>query len=797
MGVGPSGGQCVVVCLPERWKLESMPACLARVWLVWSHVRTCSPVHRRVPTAAVAELPAFAAGSAPHAVQQLQQEQEQLRLCGLAQSRGPPGRPQLLVFVPAKPPPSREAAEAWLAARRRRRRGKGRPGSGGSTDYAMNPNTGQLIPIGPHPQRSAGSAEAGGGVPSALLGDAELLGTPQLSRLSSQGRSGSLDGTAGTPTGPAQTPAAAAAAAAAAGDGGSSGSGSSGSEEEGGEDAGAGGSGAAMRGAAAPAGGEGEVQPSSPKYDERTFFFSNPFPTLQLTQQRPASATQRQRQRRRRRQAAAAAAASGGGPAAEHTLAGHGLPPFQLPPPTDGTAPQAPQQQRPSSRLREAGRASADQEAAQLLGNSQPLDSSQGSPASAPQQQQQQQLHARPGAGPGSTLLKSVLKSALKSAAGSRLGLSGSHDPEAPLQHPQRQQSQGSDGSGSGAKRVSFVAPSVGEGSQDGTPGGPPGLLNTPPLGAQQRPDAAQPPDASTAAAAAAAAQPPGGTAATLDATLPTERTQRRPRAFISQITPPSPGLGSGSAAAATPLSQAGFKMRRCVSGKGQQLTLLSLEVHADSRCAGQRDCTVFGVGAVCLVAQGMQARACPPARHAVAALLAFVTGRHASAGCAYAAATSSVCRGSLLPDPRHDAVRAVVLAVADDDEEVPDGERAACPACRLAVLTTAWLSAREPGSCLCGTIFSAATASTPPALQPTTRRGCCCSTTPWHRSRRSSRRAQRGQQGRHPSHFGHPSPARLPHGRGRRMACRTQRRARQRRQQQHLLQPQQRAPLL
>ena len=34
------------------------------------------------------------------------------------------------------------------------------------------------------------------------------------------------------------------------------------------------------------------------------------------------------------------------------------------------------------------------------------------------------------------------------------------------------------------------------------------------------------------------------------------------------------------------------------------------------------------------------------------------------------------VCRGSLLPDPRHDAVRVIVLAVADDDEEVPDGER-------------------------------------------------------------------------------------------------------------------------
>jgi hypothetical protein len=31
-------------------------------------------------------------------------------------------------------------------------------------------------------------------------------------------------------------------------------------------------------------------------------------------------------------------------------------------------------------------------------------------------------------------------------------------------------------------------------------------------------------------------------------------------------------------------------------------------------------------------------------------------------------------CRGSLLPDPRYDAVRAIVLAVMDDVEECPDG---------------------------------------------------------------------------------------------------------------------------
>jgi hypothetical protein len=54
---------------------------------------------------------------------------------------------------------------------------------------------------------------------------------------------------------------------------------------------------------------------------------------------------------------------------------------------------------------------------------------------------------------------------------------------------------------------------------------------------------------------------------------------------FVSQITPPSPGV-VGAGRSATPLSQAGFKQRRCVAGKGQQLTLLSFELHADSRWA-------------------------------------------------------------------------------------------------------------------------------------------------------------------------------------------------------------------
>ena len=45
------------------------------------------------------------------------------------------------------------------------------------------------------------------------------------------------------------------------------------------------------------------------------------------------------------------------------------------------------------------------------------------------------------------------------------------------------------------------------------------------------------------------------------------------------QISPVTPAVGSGGA---TPLSQAGFK--HTVAGKGQQLTLAAVEVHADSR---------------------------------------------------------------------------------------------------------------------------------------------------------------------------------------------------------------------
>ena len=59
-----------------------------------------------------------------------------------------------------------------------------------------------------------------------------------------------------------------------------------------------------------------------------------------------------------------------------------------------------------------------------------------------------------------------------------------------------------------------------------------------------------------------------------------------------------------GGGAGPTPLSQAGFKQRRCVAGKGQQLTLLSLELHADCRwvvlnalCASALEVLLSGQG--------------------------------------------------------------------------------------------------------------------------------------------------------------------------------------------------------
>lgn len=84
---------------------------------------------------------------------------------------------------------------------------------------------------------------------------------------------------------------------------------------------------------------------------------------------------------------------------------------------------------------------------------------------------------------------------------------------------------------------------------------------------------------APTAAVTAAAAAPAGKVAGSGAATGVGVHNNRQRQGFVSQITPPSPVSGVSGP---TPVSQAGF--RRLVPGKGQQLTLLSIEVHADTR---------------------------------------------------------------------------------------------------------------------------------------------------------------------------------------------------------------------
>jgi hypothetical protein len=81
---------------------------------------------------------------------------------------------------------------------------------------------------------------------------------------------------------------------------------------------------------------------------------------------------------------------------------------------------------------------------------------------------------------------------------------------------------------------------------------------------------------ANAPAAAAAAAGNVAGSGAATGVGGPKNK-QRQ--GLVSQITPPSPVSGVSGP---TPVSQAGF--RRLVPGKGQQLTLLSIEVHADTR---------------------------------------------------------------------------------------------------------------------------------------------------------------------------------------------------------------------
>ena len=503
----------------------------------------------RVPTSAVVELPAFQSGAAPEALQLLQQRQRaQLwgeEAAGLPLPGAVPRRGQLLAYVPACPPPSRAATDAWLAARSRRRRG-GPARSSSGAELAMDPNTGRLMPAAGGGAGDAAARLGGGegqGTPaSALLGDADLLATPSLCSLGSGGGDGG--DRPGTPTSrvpamPASTAAALAGEAAQqdqAGPGGASDDEGEGAEEP-----------EARRGrrerelqccgVAAPVSlADGaptpafrrrscappfplsvQVRPPSPKYEEPVF--TNPFPSIFLGGQPPPPATARRPR-------------VGGGAAA--TPAGD-----------DGT-PRPQQQQQQQQRPSRLGLAAGSQEKEQPSAEGSAGGSGQA--GSAPPQAQR----------PPDTLLKRVLRSALKEP-----GRSSQDEGPRPLRLD-AQLLQGSEGSG---KRVSFAGGS----SQEGTPSQAaltPAPPAEPPAAEQQR-QQQHPATAGPAPSAGGDTLAPGA--------LETQRASRR---FVSQITPPSPG----GASAGTPLSQAGFKQRRCVAGKGQQLTLLSVEVHADSR---------------------------------------------------------------------------------------------------------------------------------------------------------------------------------------------------------------------
>jgi hypothetical protein len=509
----------------------------------------------RVPTSAVEDLPAFAGGSAPRALVSLDQQQQLLAavdgsFAAAQLQRQQQTRRQLLAFVPARSPPTRAVTDAWLAARHRRRGRQHRTsGTAEVASFGMDPNTGKLLPGGGN---AAEQERPGSATPAGLLGDAELLAMPSLCTLGSGGSSGGRGGGSSM----ANTPASIACG-----------------QQQGAAPAGAGGGGS-DHGSSSDEAGE-RVQPASPKYDERTFFFSNPYPIMNPTQHQQSvprkalASTQAQRQGQQQQ--------LGGG---EETPAGQRLPRARSG--QESAAREQLQQQR-VSRL---GALAAAEEQPSIQDTGKPFSSQQqqgelqGSPPLPAAQQQQGEQHQQRGS---SALLKSVLKSAMKAAPPAAVVQGGVRSTEGSQDQPwlQHQQSQGSEGSGSGLKRVSFVA--AGGGGQPGTKQIPleliPAVPNQQLQQQSQQPAAAELPAVAACGTAAAAPSPlsSAGTAAATASTAP----QRR-QGFVSQITPPSPGLGGG--AGPTSLSQAGFKQRRCVAGKGQQLTLLSLELHADCR---------------------------------------------------------------------------------------------------------------------------------------------------------------------------------------------------------------------
>jgi hypothetical protein len=195
-----------------------------------SHVPPRPPVHAgreiRVPSTAAPDLPPFAA--APPGARPPPPAVDRLRAaCAAAGAGAPPRATRLLTFVPARRPPSRQATDTWLAEQHAASAAAGGlaggGGGAGASGFTMDPNTGKLLPM----DASQGSAAA----------DDDLLGTPSL---------------ASAPLSTAR-PAAAAAARTPA----------------------------RLAAAADAADAEDEPRPASPKYDERTFFYSNPYASQQ------------------------------------------------------------------------------------------------------------------------------------------------------------------------------------------------------------------------------------------------------------------------------------------------------------------------------------------------------------------------------------------------------------------------------------------------------------------------------------------------------------------------------------
>ncbi|KAL6779569.1 POLZ1 [Auxenochlorella protothecoides x Auxenochlorella symbiontica] len=367
------------------------------------------------------------------------------------------------VITPAQDPPGRASVEAWQDARGAGRAARAAPAGLAAPRQRMDPNTGQLV-VESAALSTAGASQGAGGAD-------DLLATPMLCTLPSQ---------RGAQRASASPAAASPLAVARGGDDADADDATVEGEEE-----------------------EEEVRPASPKYDERTFFFSNPFATQQYG---PRSA------------ARAAADGAAGGHASQLrespavSVARHADSPESAPPP------------------RPAGVPPAAPEALRTPGAQRPVRFAALAGA-----------HVAPGTSPR-------LPSRLGQPAAGR-------DGEAP-----------------------------------------------PAADTQGRDEAAAPPGAAHSSGKERVSPP---------AAPPSASPLRRgvPPAMLPSMLSPA---HSAPAAGDTPLEQTGFK--RVVDGKGQQLTLLSVEVHAESR-------------------------------------------------------------GLLLPDPRHDAVRAVFLVVMDDDEEVDDGK--------------------------------------------------------------------------------------------------------------------------